>query len=93
MVQVLEPIERRDLHYEVISRLVDLLIVSQPGSRLPSEREIGESLKVGRSTVREALRALASLGAVDIRRGDGIFAGNIDESVLRRLVQLGLEAL
>jgi len=86
----LEPIVRSDLHHEVISRIVDLLIDLESGSRLPSERELGEQLRVGRSTIREALRALACMGAVEVRRGDGIYAGSIDESILKKLVQLGL---
>ena len=47
-----------------------------PGDRLPNERELSELLKVGRSTVREALRSLELQGLVDVRpgRNGGIFA-------------------
>ncbi|XTP53627.1 GntR family transcriptional regulator [Niallia sp. Krafla_26] len=44
-----------------------------PGDRLPSERELSERLHVGRSSVREALRALELLGLIETRRGEGTY--------------------
>src|SRR3954462_955210 len=41
-----------------------------PGQRLPSERELVTQFAVSRSTVREALRVLASNGVVRSRPGD-----------------------
>jgi DNA-binding FadR family transcriptional regulator len=41
------------------------------GLRLPSEVELAEELSCGRSTVREALQHLATLGVVRSRRGSG----------------------
>ena len=40
-----------------------------PGSRLPNERELAASLKVGRMTVREAIARLVSEGFLETRRG------------------------
>ncbi len=45
----------------------------QPGDKLPSERELSDRLSVGRSSVREALRALELLGLIETRRGEGTF--------------------
>ena len=45
------------------------------GDRLPSERELVEQLGVGRSSLRESLRALEALGIVKVVAGKGIFAG------------------
>ncbi|WP_405641839.1 FadR/GntR family transcriptional regulator [Streptomyces uncialis] len=43
------------------------------GTRLPGETTLAKELGVGRSTVREALRALAGAGLVRARQGAGVF--------------------
>ncbi|MFJ9359364.1 FadR/GntR family transcriptional regulator [Streptomyces mirabilis] len=43
------------------------------GTKLPGETALAKSLGVGRSTVREALRALAGAGLVQARQGSGVF--------------------
>ncbi len=43
------------------------------GSRIPTEPELVEQLGVARNTVREAVRALAHNGLLDIRQGSGTF--------------------
>ena len=43
------------------------------GTRLPGETTLATELGVGRSTVREALRALAGAGLVRPRQGAGVF--------------------
>jgi GntR family transcriptional repressor for pyruvate dehydrogenase complex len=43
------------------------------GTRLPSEATLAAELGVGRSTVREAIRALASTGMVESRQGAGTY--------------------
>lgn len=45
----------------------------KPGDKIPSERELSERLNAGRSSVREALRALELLGLIETRRGEGTF--------------------
>jgi DNA-binding FadR family transcriptional regulator len=43
------------------------------GDKLPNEYELSTRLGVGRNTIREALRALASRNILDIRQGAGTF--------------------
>ncbi|WLW52078.1 FadR/GntR family transcriptional regulator [Streptomyces sp. YU58] len=43
------------------------------GTKLPGETTLAKELGVGRSTVREALRALAGAGLVQPRQGAGVF--------------------
>ncbi|WP_420035639.1 FadR/GntR family transcriptional regulator [Streptomyces sp. cg28] len=43
------------------------------GTRLPGETTLAKDLGVGRSTIREALRALAGAGMVRPRQGAGVF--------------------
>src|ERR671934_372822 len=57
------------------------------GDRLPPERVLMEQLRVGRSSVREAMKILATLGLVEIRRGDGAYVTAPD-----RLWNLGAPA-
>ncbi len=44
-----------------------------PGAQLPSETQLAGELGVGRSTVREAVRALVSTGVLESRQGSGTF--------------------
>lgn len=46
------------------------------GTRLPSERELAEQYAVSRAVVRDALRALAVRGLVEVRRGVGAIVVN-----------------
>jgi DNA-binding FadR family transcriptional regulator len=61
-----------------------------PGSRLPSERVLAESLKVGRSTVREALAALDLLGIIETRQGAGNFIRESSSDLLPQSIEWGL---
>ncbi|NBH13954.1 FadR family transcriptional regulator [Lachnospiraceae bacterium] len=44
-----------------------------PGSKLPNENVLSKELKVSRTTLREAIRILATEGILEIRRGKGTF--------------------
>lgn len=44
-----------------------------PGEQLPSERELIAMFGVGRSSLREALKALIYMGFIEARQGDGYF--------------------
>jgi len=45
----------------------------RPGSRLPAERELAQTLGVSRASVREAIISLEIAGMVEVRVGTGIF--------------------
>jgi GntR family transcriptional repressor for pyruvate dehydrogenase complex len=64
---------RKNLVEEVADRLLKALEGLEPGTRLPSERELSVALGVGKSSVREALKGLAMLGIIEIRHGQGAF--------------------
>src|ERR1700754_829017 len=55
--------------------------------RIPPEPELVTMLGVGRNTVREAVRALAHAGLLDVRQGDGTFVRATSElsGAVRRL--------
>ena len=63
----------------------------KPGERLPSERALMEAFGVGRSSVREALHGLVTLGLVSNRQGRGAIVTTQAASpiaMLRRNVDL-----
>lgn len=63
------------IYIEVVNQLREMISVGnlKSGDKIPSERELSERLSVGRSSVREALRALELLGLIETRRGEGTF--------------------
>ena len=61
---------------QLVSEEIEKLIVLgefKPGDRLPSEYELAQRLGVGRSTVREATKALVSRKILEVHRGNGTF--------------------
>src|SRR2546430_5335224 len=71
--------------YEEIVRQVKQLIADgrlKSGDRLPPERELAEKFVVSRTSVREALLALESLGLIEIRPGEGTFVRQVSIDAL-----------
>src|SRR2546422_7572394 len=71
--------------YEEIVRQVKAMIADgklKGGDRLPPERDLAEKFVVSRTSVREALRALESLGLVEIRPGEGTFVRQVSIDAL-----------
>ena len=54
----------------------------QPGSRLPPENELAAQLGIGRSSIREAIKALALIRVVDVRQGDGTYVTSLEPHLL-----------
>ncbi|MEW2626287.1 FadR/GntR family transcriptional regulator [Streptomyces sp. NPDC048106] len=69
------PVRRQALGDQVIARLREQITSGAwpVGSRIPTETELVEQLDVARNTVREAIRALAHTGLLDIRHGSGSY--------------------
>jgi len=59
----------------VIEKIKELLMERRlsPGDMIPNETSLAESLKVGRGTIREALKILSAYGVVEIKQGHGTF--------------------
>lgn len=74
----------------VVSYLNQLLISGElkVGDRLLPERELAAKLGVSRPIVREALRSLAMIGALEIRKGNGTFVQSPDISSLSNFLTL-----
>jgi GntR family transcriptional repressor for pyruvate dehydrogenase complex len=92
-----QPVERRKVYEQIAEQLLGQIGSRRlkPGDVLPPERELTETFRVGRSSIREALRMLESQGVIQPANG-GVFvvadAANPLESSLRLLFALDSEA-
>jgi GntR family transcriptional repressor for pyruvate dehydrogenase complex len=79
------PIERRTVADEIRDRLVHSITIGDlpPGARLPSERTLCDQFRVARTSVREAIQGLATLGLIE-RRGNRAY-------VVERLPEVRVE--
>ena len=68
----------------VIQGIKDMLTQGTlaPGSRLPIEKDLAVMLGVSRGSLREGVRALATLGVLETRQGDGTYVTALDPAVL-----------
>ena len=75
---------RRDKVYEGVAKQIERLILKklQPGDKLPSERELAETLGVSRSSIRDAIRSLELMGMVEPRQGAGTIVREISSESL-----------
>lgn len=76
---MLKAIKKTRIHEEVVTQVHDLIKEGKfkAGDQLPSERELAETFKVSRTSVREALRALEAQGLIISRTGMGNFIADL----------------
>lgn len=69
---------------EAIVRIKEMILTGElrPGSRLPPEKELSEALGLSRSSLREAVKALALVKVLDVRRGDGTYVTSLEPNLL-----------
>jgi GntR family transcriptional regulator, transcriptional repressor for pyruvate dehydrogenase complex len=67
------PVEQGSVVARVIDRVREALLRKElkPGDYLPPEGELSKNLRVGKSSVREAVKMLQAMGVVEVRRGRG----------------------
>lgn len=88
---MLHAIKKIRIHEEVFSQIRELIGEGRfkAGEKLPSERELAETFKVSRTSVREALRALETQGLIVSRTGAGNFVADLPvESLIAPLARL-----
>lgn len=61
-----------------------------PGSPLPPESQLGEELGISRSSVREAVKSLQSLGLIEVRRGDGLYVRETNFDAITEILSYNL---
>ena len=88
----LKAIERVTLSEQVASQLAGMISDGRwhPGEKLPPESELCAALRVGRSTLREALKSLAFIGMVRMRAGDGTYVAEPSRGLMDRILAKGL---
>ncbi len=61
-----------------------------PGDPLPPEGQFAQELGVGRSSVREAVKALQSLGIIEARQGNGLFVREYNFEPVLEVLSYGM---
>lgn len=69
---------------QAIAKIKALIISGQfkAGSKLPREQDLARQLGLSRNSLREAVRALALIGVLDTRVGDGTYVTSLDADLL-----------
>jgi DNA-binding FadR family transcriptional regulator len=62
----------------------------KPGDPLPPEGQLVDDLGVGRSSVREAVKSLQSLGIIDVRQGEGLYVRELNFDPMLETFQYGM---
>ncbi|MCB0044736.1 MAG: FadR family transcriptional regulator [Caldilineaceae bacterium] len=77
---------------EVRSFIKEYILTNRlpPGTQLPPEGYWMEELSVGRSSVREAVKALQSLGIVEIHRGNGLYVRQVNFDPILELLSYAM---
>lgn len=70
--------------------LIDLIVRTGLGGRLPNERSLAEELGVSRTLLRDRLTLLEALGVVGRRKGHGTFVQPLDARRLGDALDIGL---
>ncbi len=80
----LAPIKSTRIYEEIVRQVKQMISEGRlkSGDRLPPERDLAEKFVVSRTSVREALRALESLGLIEIRPGEGTFVREVSVEAL-----------
>lgn len=84
----IEPVKSTRIYQEIVRQVRQMIAEGRlkSGDRLPPERDLAEKFLVSRTSVREALRALESLGLIAIRPGEGTFVREVSvESLIEPL--------
>lgn len=76
----------------VSEALADIVHQLGPGARLPSERELAARVGVSRTTLRDRLQVLESLGVITRRQGSGTYVQPLNPAGLTMALNLGISS-
>lgn len=86
--ELIKPVTRLKLSDSVAAQLEQLIRRGEypVGSKLPPERALAEEFGVGRSTMREALGVLQTVGLLRIEHGVGVFVATTKQTPASKLL-------
>ena len=75
---LLSPLDNKSVVDRIIERITGSILSGElkPGSKIPTEIELSESMGVARNSVREAVKILVAMGVLHIRRSEGTFVAD-----------------
>jgi GntR family transcriptional repressor for pyruvate dehydrogenase complex len=85
-----EPVQTRR-YFEQVAQQIEQRILDgelSSGDQLPSERDLANQFNVSRTVIREAVKALAQKGLVEVRSGKGSFVTNDTSMAVRDSLNL-----
>ncbi len=71
--------KEKRLSDSVADEILNMITIEKrfkPGDKLPNENELSTTLQISRTTLREAIRILATNGILEIQRGRGTFVAS-----------------
>lgn len=80
--------------YELVAQEIKKHIIKnglRPGDKLPTEKEMCERFGVSRSSVREAIKSLQSLGIIESKQREGIILRNLNPDTFVDYLTFGLQ--
>ncbi len=89
---MLKAVKKQRASEDVVRQIVNLIKKGKlkKGGQLPAERELTDTFKVSRTTVREAIRSLESMGLVESKQGNGTYVLVSSEEVGMQPLASGL---
>jgi GntR family transcriptional repressor for pyruvate dehydrogenase complex len=84
MENIFSEIRPQKIPQEIVGQIKSLIKEGrlQPGQKLPSERALAHMLGVGRSSLREAINILDTLGFIEIRKRKGIYVTSVSSHIM-----------
>ena len=81
---MLKEVRKKRAYEDIVAQIQDLITKGRlkRDDQLPNEKDLSETFKVSRSTVREAILSLETMRLVQRRQGDGTYVIATNEEVL-----------
>ncbi|MDD3840735.1 MAG: FadR/GntR family transcriptional regulator [Clostridia bacterium] len=88
----MKPIKKSNLYEQAVDEIQKYILDNdlKPGDRLPTESELTQSLGISRTTLREALQSLKSIGLIESKQKQGMIIKDFDFASLTSQFSLSM---